>query len=75
MKEWGVYDNATIIITGDHGSAIKDEKPLDTAGEKYDTEVLYWTGYIYRYWACSRNEKSKKIYKYAPAKIMKRNYP
>lgn len=53
---------------------LKDEKPLDTAGEKYDTEVLYWIGYIYRYWACSRNEKSKKIYKYAPAKIMKRNY-
>ncbi|MBQ7646397.1 MAG: sulfatase-like hydrolase/transferase, partial [Clostridia bacterium] len=29
MKEWGVYDDATIIITGDHGSAISDKKPLD----------------------------------------------
>ena len=29
MKEWGVYDNATIIITGDHGAAISDAKPLD----------------------------------------------
>ena len=29
MKEWGVYDDATIIITGDHGSAISDTKMLD----------------------------------------------
>lgn len=28
MKEMGVYDNATIIITGDHASAISDTKEL-----------------------------------------------
>lgn len=28
MKEHGIYDDATIIITGDHGSAMSDLKPL-----------------------------------------------
>jgi len=53
---------------------LTDEKKLSKEGEKYSPEVLYWIGYIYRYWACSRNEKSKKIYRHAPAKTMKRNY-
>lgn len=53
---------------------LKDEIGLNTAGEKYRTDVLYWIGYLYRYWACSRNEKSRKIYRWASAKIMNRNY-
>ena len=53
---------------------LKDEKRLDTDGEKYSPEVLYWIGYLYRYWACARGEKSKRIYRQAPAKTMKRNY-
>ena len=53
---------------------LKDEKKLDTDGEKYSQEVLYWIGYLYRYWACTRGEKSKRIYRQAPAKTMKRNY-
>jgi hypothetical protein len=53
---------------------LKDEKKLDTDGEKYSPEVLYWIGYLYRYWACTRGEKSKRIYRLAPAKTMKRNY-
>ena len=43
-------------------------------GEKYSPEVLYWIGYLYRYWACTRSEQSKRIYRQAPAKTMKRNY-
>ncbi len=53
---------------------LKDEKKLDTDGEKYSPEVLYWIGYLYRYWACTRGERSKRIYRQAPAKTMKRNY-
>ena len=53
---------------------LKDEKSLSMDSEKYSPEVLYWIGYLYRYWACSRSEKSKKIYRKAPAKTMKRNY-
>lgn len=53
---------------------LKDEKDLCPNGEKYSPEVLYWIGYLYRYWASSRGEKSRKIYRKAPAKTMKRNY-
>ena len=54
---------------------LEDERNLSRDGEKYDPEVLYWIGYIYRFWACYRNESSKVIYRAAPAKTMKRNYP
>ena len=53
---------------------LKDEKELVLEGEKYSPDVLYWIGYVYRYWACSRGEKSKRIYRQAPAKTMKYNY-
>ncbi|MBQ8162424.1 MAG: hypothetical protein IJ083_16985 [Clostridia bacterium] len=53
---------------------LKDEKDLRSDGEKYSPDVLYWIGYLYRYWACTRKERSKKIYRQAPAKTMKRNY-
>ena len=53
---------------------LKDEKTLAVDGEKYSPEVLYWIGYLYRYWACTRGERSKRIYRQAPAKTMKRNY-
>ncbi|MEY8368128.1 hypothetical protein AALA24_05100 [Anaerovoracaceae bacterium 42-11] len=39
-----------------------------------EKEMLYWTGYIYRYWHYYENIASKKIYKTAPFKVMKRNY-
>lgn len=31
MKELGIYEDATIIITGDHGAAVSDTKPLQKA--------------------------------------------
>ena len=31
MKELGIYEDATIIITADHGSAVSDRKPLQKA--------------------------------------------
>ena len=43
-------------------------------GEIYSKDILYWIGYLYRYWHFYKNESSVKIYKQAPAKIMKRNY-
>lgn len=47
---------------------------LITDGEIYDTDILYWIGYIYRYWHYYSGEDSAKIYKQAPALTMKRNY-
>ena len=46
------------------------EKP----GEVYTEELIYWIGYIYRYWHFVTGESSKEIHKQASAKVMKQNY-
>jgi len=43
---------------------------LKKAGMIYSTEVMYWTGYTYRYWHYYTNECSRKIYRFADAKTM-----
>ena len=47
---------------------------LTTGGEVFSNDVLYWIGYIYRYWHYYNGEDSAKIYKQAPVETMKRNY-
>lgn len=44
------------------------------SGEVFAKDVLYWIGYVYRYWHYYSGEDSAKIYKQAPVPIMKRNY-
>lgn len=51
---------------------LKDE--LTTGGEIYDTETMYWAGYVYRRWHYYTGENSKEIYKQAPAKTMRITY-
>ena len=43
-------------------------------GEVFSKDILYWIGYIYRYWHYYTGEDSSKIYKQAPVDVMKRNY-
>ncbi len=43
---------------------------LRKAGITYTEEVMYWTGYLYRYWHYYTNEFSREIYKIADAKTM-----
>ena len=40
-------------------------------GECYDTEALYWAGYLYRYWHIYTGERSREILKQASAKTMR----
>ncbi len=42
--------------------------------EKISKDVLFWIGYVYRYWHFYTNEESKKIYKQAPFDTMNVNY-
>ncbi len=44
---------------------------LKQAGEAYPAEVMYWTGYTYRYWHYYTEEYSSEIYKIADAQTMK----
>lgn len=43
---------------------------LKKAGITYPMEVMYWTGYTYRYWHYYANESSEEIYKIADANTM-----
>ena len=47
---------------------------FEKMGEVYSGELIYWIGYIYRYWHYVTGESSKEIYKQAPVKVMKQNY-
>ena len=40
------------------------------AGKTYSKEVLYWSGYLYRYWHYYTGESSREIYKIADAELM-----
>lgn len=46
------------------------KKKLSTIGHSFDEEILYWIGYIYRYWNILTGESSKDIYKKAPVRLM-----
>ena len=43
-------------------------------GSPYPYEVLYWMGYLYRYWQITKATSSAKIVKLAPPSTMNRNY-
>lgn len=43
---------------------------LQEAGKQYSLEVMYWTGYTYRYWHYYTKEQSSEIYKIADAEMM-----
>ena len=47
---------------------------LSGSGEIYSKDVLYWIGYIYRYWHFNTGESSAKIYRQAPVETMRKNY-
>ena len=57
------------------------EEVIDEAGDKfkkpgevYSEVLIYWIGYIYRYWHYVTGESSKEIIKLSPVKVMKQNY-
>lgn len=43
---------------------------LKKAGSIYSREVMYWAGYVYRYWHYYTDEYSQDIYKIADARTM-----
>lgn len=53
---------------------LSDIADLTVGGTVYDKEVLYWSGYLYRFWHFTTDENSKEIYKQAPAETMRRNW-
>ncbi len=48
---------------------------LKKAGTVYHNEMMYWSGYTYRYWRYYTGESSKEIYQIADAQTMAECYP
>ena len=53
---------------------LTDNINIPKSNTTYSNEVLYWTGYIYRYWHFYKNISSNKIIKLASPETMNRNY-
>ena len=47
---------------------------ISHVNDPVSSEIMYWIGYIYRYWHFYKNESSSRIYSQASFKTMKRNY-
>lgn len=47
---------------------------LTAKREKFSKDVLFWMGYVYRFWHFYTEEESVKIYKQAPFETMNVNY-
>ena len=43
-------------------------------GDVYDFDVLYFTGFLYKYWASYRGSSSEEIYKLAPIQLIADRY-
>lgn len=55
---------------------LEDElKGLKKGGTAYSNEVMYWTGYVYRYWHYYTGETSREIYETAKAELMNMCWP
>lgn len=53
---------------------LADEVDLPANNDILPDDVLYWIGYLYRYWHYETGEDSARIYRQAPAETMQRNY-
>jgi len=51
-----------------------EESTVKTGGVPYDREVLFWTGYTYRYWHLLTGESSRDIYNQTNAVKMNECY-
>ena len=50
------------------------KEQLSLKRENFSKDVLFWIGYVYRYWHFYTGEESRKIYKQAPFETMNVNY-
>lgn len=72
--------NGFLFDAIDVGDALREIElqfgPSEYGKEKFAREELYWTGYIYRYWAYADEVSSKQIYKIIkPEELRKLYFP
>ena len=65
-------DSTTILDIFDELE--KEYGPTDYGSIKYHQDVMYWCGYLYRYFAYTYELSSKQVYKYLPLKYVASTY-
>ena len=82
------FMNSRLAKRFDAGSLLQESSTMDSLVEeleqeygpseygqvRYGTEVLYWMGYLYRYWCIGLGISSKSAYKVAPARELSELY-
>jgi len=53
---------------------LQEKVSLPKGSRIYPKDVLFWIGYLYRYWHYYTGENSRKILRIAPVQTMRRNY-
>ena len=51
-----------------------EETVVQSAGEQFKKEEMFWAGYVYRYWHLLTSESSRRILIQADAELMKDSY-
>lgn len=75
------FDNLEIVLERSSNASLTreiDEQYGPTYfgnPNKIDPEVLYWTGYVYRYWSFTREISSKSLYNIVKPEILFERYP
>lgn len=54
--------------------AFMEDVGIHTDGTRYPSEVMFWMGYIYRYWHYLTGESSREIVRQAPPELVKQTY-
>ncbi len=52
----------------------ENNNELKSTGRETDEDILYWIGYVYRFWHYYTGETSKEIYIIAPFRLMRGVY-
>ena len=77
-KYISTFDNKTIInypVTSQSAlDEYLEEYPTIRGNKKYPKDVLYWIGYIYRYWSYVYDKTSLSIYKIIKPHELKQLY-
>ena len=67
-------DSNLSIDTSDVISEMSNYKIVNKGKQKINSDVIYWIGYLYRYWAYVFEESSKKIYSIIQAEELEKLY-
>ena len=65
--QWAGEEYLISRLAEEHSEALR-------SGTAFDSETLFWSGYLYRYWHYHTGESSKAIFKQAPISLMQRVY-